>query len=206
MLAGISLFQLQLQRTFAGTGTLIDARTTKVLGALIASMTIGAFVLMLMEGGAPMRGELASVRGAITDRSLTASRSWRRVVLHASRGGNDSLPKRCHFVVLAAPDANGQWVRPTALWTRQKPGPHVYVPNYDFAADSIGICLMGDFSQRSPSRDQFQALLRLVNELQRECKISADRVYLHSELNTEVSLPGAAFPVKLFNARLYRGE
>ena len=63
---------------------------------------------------------------------------------------------------------------------------------------------MGDFSTRSPDPDQLETLIALVCELQKQCRIGADSVYLQSELNPKKQLPGKAFPVGLFNARLYR--
>lgn len=185
---------------------MIDARTTKVLGALLFAMTAGALVLMALESEPPRpdRDHLAIASGTTLDRQdWTVTHPWKRIVIHASTGGRDSLPGRCHFVIDATPlKPHGSIIRPTDLWQRQVPGHHVYVPGHDFNADSIGICLMGDFSRQSPPEAQFEALVGLVRKLQGTCGISADSVYLHSELNPDRPSPGQAFPVGTFNDRL----
>ena len=195
---------------YIGGEKVISVRTTKVLGALLGAMTIGALLLMVMESDPPRpnRGDLASARHKTLTQQWAITHPhpcrWRRIVVHSSAGGPDTLPRRCHFVVDAAADSKGQWIRPTELWKQQSAGYHVYVPGHDFNADSIGICIMGDFSTRSPDPDQLETLITLVCELQKQCRIGADSVYLQSELNPQKQLPGKAFPVGLFNARLYR--
>jgi N-acetylmuramoyl-L-alanine amidase-like protein len=182
---------------------MIDARTTKVLGALLASMTIGALLLMAMESEPPRPSgnNMASVTGAVLAPSWSAGRPWRRIVVHSS-DGNDTMPRRCHFIIHS--NAGGNRIQQTELWKKQDAGHHIYVPGHDFNSDSIGVCIMGEFSTQPPSRQQFEALISLVNELQQKNKIPADSVYLQSELNPDRHLPGKAFPVGRFNARLYR--
>ena len=180
-----------------------DARTTKVLGALLVAMTIGALLLMAMESEPPRPSSnaLASIRSSAVVGLGEVSRKWRRIVLHSSPDGKDSLPQRCHFVISAKPDANGLWVRPTALWKKQVPGHHVYVKGHDFNSDSVGICLIGDFSRQGPSAEQFEALLAVVRSLQNKCGITPESIYLSSELKSG-SRPGLAFPVGEFKSRL----
>lgn len=182
---------------------MIDARTTKVLGALLVAMTIGALLLMAMESEPPRPSSnaLASIRSSAGVDLGNVSRKWRRIVLHASPGGKDTLPQRCHFVVYAKPDANGLWVRPTARWEKQIPGHHVYVKGQDFNSDSIGVCLIGDFSKQGPGTEQFEALLSIVRSLQNKCSIKSDNIYLSSELKSGTR-PGLAFPVGEFKSRL----
>ncbi|MCD4825878.1 MAG: peptidoglycan recognition protein family protein [Phycisphaerae bacterium] len=187
---------------------MIDSRTTKVLGALLVSMTIGSLLLMALESEPPRpsQNSMASIRSAVLPASFSASRPWRRVVVHSSADPRDQLPQRCHFIVRQTADASGRRVLPTKLWSQQEAGQHVYVPGHDFNADSIGICIIGDFSTRAPSRKQMETLISLVNELQRKLDIPADSVYLQSELNPDRNLPGKAFPVGEFNASLHRNN
>lgn len=184
---------------------MIDVRTTKVLGALLVAMTVGALLLMAMESEPPRSSNntLASIRSGAAVGLGNVSHPWRRIVVHSSTGGKDTLPGRCHFVVSAKPDAGGVWIRSTACWKRQVPGHHVYVKGHDFNADSIGVCLIGDFSNRSPDSGQFEALLTVIHSLQRRCGIKADSIYLSSELSSKPQ-PGRAFPVGEFNSRLGR--
>ena len=103
---------------YIGGEKVISVRTTKVLGALLGAMTIGALLLMVMESDPPRpnRGDLASARHKTVTQRWAITRPWRRIVVHSSTGGADTLPRRCHFVVDAAADTKGQWIRPTELW------------------------------------------------------------------------------------------
>jgi N-acetyl-anhydromuramyl-L-alanine amidase AmpD len=183
---------------------MVDARTKKVLAVLLVSMTVGALLLMAMESEPPRadRDSLAMASGGRLQPNWTISHPWKRIVVHASTGGADTLPRRCHFVVTGQPMSNGRSVRPTNLWKQQTPGYHIYVPGHDFNADSIGICLMGDFSTTPPTPQQFQALVNLIRQLQKKSHIPNDNVYLHSELVPEKDLPGKAFPLGAFKDAL----
>jgi hypothetical protein len=184
---------------------MIDTRTTKVLGALLVAMTLGALLLMAMESQPPRPSSetLASIRSSAAVGGVLLSPRWRRIVVHSSLGGADTLPQRCHFVVYAKPDEKGWQVRPTGLWRRQVAGHHVFVDGREFNSDSIGICLIGDFSTTGPDAGEFEALLGLIRSLQRKCGIRAENIYLASELTTSAR-PGLAFPVAEFNSRLGR--
>lgn len=187
---------------------MFSARTGKVLGSLLVAMTIGALLLMLMESDPPRprQSDLAGVHAAVLDETQELSTIWRRIVIHASQGGRDTLPSRCHFLVRATPDAEGRWVSPTSLWRQQTPGQHIYVPEKDFNANSIGVCLEGKFNEVPPTRGQLQALIRLVRELQRSCSIPAECVFLRRQLHDQPPLPGNAFPVGTFDRSLLRAE
>jgi len=184
---------------------MIDTRTTKVLGALLVAMTVGALLLMAMESQPPRPSNeiLASIRSSAAVGGVVASSRWRRIVVNSSLGGADTLPGRSHFVISAKPDATGWQVKPTNLWRQQRAGHHIYVAGRDFNSDSIGVCLIGDFSTNSPGSQQFEALLGLIRSLQLKCGIRAENIYLASEL-TASAKPGLAFPVGEFNSRLGR--
>ncbi len=186
---------------------MIDPRTTKVLGTLLIAMTVGALLLMAMESEPPRPSSsaLASIRSSEVANLGVVSNQWRRIVVHSSLGGDDTLPSRCHFVISDKPDSSGNLVHPTARWEQQLRGHHTYVNGYNFNSDSIGICVMGDFSNRSPSQEQFETILAVIRTLQQKCGISAKNIYLNSELKSEGNgRPGRAFPVGEFNSRLGR--
>jgi hypothetical protein len=178
---------------------MIDARTTRVLGALVAAMTLGALFLMAIEQ-APPRLDPASIRpAALNDRSFELSKHWERVVVHTSKGGSDSLPMRCHFIVRRSADANGQWVDRTHLWQLQEPGRHLC----GFNTQSIGICVMTNGEADTMSRQQFEALVSLVQGLQRDLRISASGVCLRNELPGGTGMM-RSFPAEEFETRLLR--
>ena len=187
---------------------MFSARTGKVLASLLVAMTTGALLLMLMESDPPRPSEsdLAGAQALVLDDTQEISPIWKRVVIHASEGGKDTLPSRCHFIVRSSPDSDGRWIVPTNLWRQQEPGQHIYVPEKDFNADSIGVCLEGEFDVVPPSKGQFQALVRLVRELQRSCNIPAENVFLRRQLHDQPPLPGNAFPVGTFDRSLLRPD
>jgi|GEM_PF-1139081 len=56
--------------------------------------------------------------------------------------------------------------------------------------DSVGICLVGDFSQGKPTSAQMLALYGLIKDLMRRYPITPDRVLAHKEVN-ETDCPGS---------------
>ena len=178
-------------------------------------MTAGAYVLMLMES-APIRPPSRSLAAlstsgpgtgrvvADTDVPLQPAK-WRNIIVHAYEGQPAEMSRRMHFVI--RPDSNGTLVAEgTDLWKRQADGHHIYVPWRDFNADSIGICLIGRFSRRPPTDEQFQLLIDLVRTLQGTFRIPGDQVYLHSDLDGRSVSPGRAFPARTFTEGLLHAE
>ncbi len=128
---------------------------------------------------------------------------WRNVVVHTTAEGLDA-DRACHFVIAAVDGSDGTCIRPTELWNRQVGGPHVAAPGHDWSLDTIGICLVGDFSSQPPTQRQFEALVGLVRALQQTCGITAERIYLAREIDPPSGSPGRAFPAKQFNSSLLR--
>ena len=193
---------------------MLGSRTIKTLTALVAAMTVGAIGLLALET-APIRPaghNLAAVSNpadthakAVLDTDVPIQPiKWRNIVIHSSGPRGRDVARRCHFVIEAKASDDGQYVGATILWKRQGSGNHVFVPGRDFNADSIGICLMGDFSSKAPGSGQFQALVKLVQALQQRCNVSADHVYLHSQLDAHSRSPGDAFPSETFASHLLR--
>jgi Negative regulator of beta-lactamase expression len=55
--------------------------------------------------------------------------------------------------------------------------------------DSVGICLVGDFTQSKPTSAQMLALYGLIKNLMRDYKITPDKVLAHNEVN-QTDCPG----------------
>jgi hypothetical protein len=188
---------------------MVGSRTIKALVALLVSMTVGAGVLMMLEvaPAAPRPEQLTaltedtgSIASVIRETSVPLQPiKWRHVVIHSS--GDAGFMEQCHFVI--APDGAA---RRTELWKAQAGGDHIYVPGRDFRRDSIGICLEGSFSYDDPTipQRQFDALVELCRSLQRAFRVTADRVYLESDLVVDSTSPGDTFPSGQFNAELLR--
>jgi len=188
------------------------SRTVKTLTTLLVAMTLGALVLMFLETE-PIRPTAqplavlspppAGAAQVVYDTTvpLQAIR-WRYVVVHAAARSSDPIAAKCHFLISG--DGRGGWsVLATDHWLRQRDGGHV---GGFWRGSSVGICLEGDFSRRRPADGQFALLVDLVNTLQEICRVSADRIYLHSDLVARSSSPGAAFPAAEFSARLLRPQ
>jgi len=184
------------------------SRTVKTLMALLVAMTLGSLALRVLDTD-PVR-PTAQPLTVLTPSPSSAARilrqtrvplqaiQWRYVVVHASPLRTSGVASRCHFLVEA--DGEGGWkVTAADPWLDQRAGGHI---GGIWRDSSIGICLIGDFSRRGPPRGQFACLMDLVNALQEACRISADRVYLHSDLVARSTSPGAAFPAGEFSARL----
>lgn len=186
------------------------SRTIKSLTALVMAMTVGTFVLMFLELEAdPLKAppdHLAAASASRDDTREVVLRTqiplqpmkWSNVIVHASPHADGLLARGCHFVVRPRPDATGRYVIATDRWDRQADGRHAFVAGYDYNRNSVGICLIGDFSSQPPGRDQFDAAVALVRQLRRQCGMSADHVYLARQLPLGEESSGKAFPVGLF--------
>ena len=185
------------------------SRTIKTLSALVGAMTVGAVLLMALETD-PIRPRpetlitLAAHRSPVGELSIEPQVpiqpvKWRHAIVHAAEWPDSRLARGCHFIIAA----DGS-VKPTRLWQEQRDGRHISIAGRDFNADSIGICLIGDFSSRRPSSEQFRSLVRLMRKIQQACSIPADHVYLRSDLDARSRLPGKAFPAQPFAEYLLR--
>lgn len=187
-----------------------SSRTVKTLAALVAAMTLGAISLMVLETepARPTAQPLAVVapppagagKVVYETRIPIQPAKWRNMVIHSSLGPASQIARECHFLVDRGPDGHWQVV-PTENWDNQRETRHI---GGIWRDSSIGICLIGDFAQQQPPRAQMSALVELVHVLQDVCRVSADRVYLYSDLVARTSSPGAAFPASAFSAELLR--
>ena len=73
--------------------------------------------------------------------------------------------------------------------------------------DSIGICLVGDFSYREPTDAQFESLCLLATKLMEKYGLSPSDVILHNQVKTcDTVCPGDSFPVMHLRQRLKRAR
>jgi hypothetical protein len=188
-------------------------RTVRSLTVLFVSMTIGAVALILMETE-PLQPTAPSLAALAPDVAGPAAAvfdledgvefqrlKWRNIVIHSSAGGPADIGRRCHFLIRLDKGGKAK-AAATPLWQRQAKGDHVRIPGRDFDAISVGICLVGEFSVQPPARAQYEALVALVRALQREFGVTADHIYLHSDLVPNSPSPGRAFPANHFSRHL----
>lgn len=177
------------------------SRTIKTLTVLLAAMTVGAFSLMVLETAPipPASANLAALKGGSVTLGAVEQTTvplqtmiWRNIIVHTSGLERRDIARDCHFVI------EGGEIKATDRWKRQTSGNHIYVPGFDYDANSIGVCVIGDFSSRAPGNDQLQALATLVRALQQRLRITNDRVYTYRELVPSSASPGDAFPADFF--------
>ena len=127
---------------------------------------------------------------------------WRNIVIHATGEERPGIEKLCHFVIDSQPDADGIQTRATRLWKIQDYARNILGPNEGFNETSVAICMVGNFSNKSPSSGQLAELVSLVLAIQAEGRIPKGRVYLYRDLDATSNSPGRKFPARALDARL----
>jgi len=180
-------------------------RRSKVLLALVASMTLGSGLLLGLapEPIRPLSRLPLSALALVTEpvdylaTDVTALRDWHRIVIHECHDPAGSLEEldrahrarfggcAYHFVINAdgTIEASTRW-RQQALAPKEADGSLV---------PGIQVVLIGKFDRKPPAEQQLQALRRLVEQLSAKSGIPRHKVFLHSQLES-VNCPGPAFP------------
>jgi len=113
---------------------------------------------------------------------------------HLTRGWSDI---GYHFIIL--PDGGCEAGRPL-----HRPGAHCAAGSRNFT--SIGVCMVGNFSEHEVPEVQFEGLLIQVTALMEAFKIPPENVELHREVpGAATECPGRLFPADIFRQRL-RGD
>lgn len=188
-------------------------RTGIVWGVFLGAMTLAGGALVLNDGWRGVPAVALAETGAAPRSAQAQPGRWQAIVIHHSAsaaGSMDDLQRQAaawglpnvgyHFVI-----GNGNGESDGAIihgprWTAQDAGAHVAerAPGLSpdaawFNEHAIGICLIGNGERRAFTDAQMQQLVKLVNDLQRECGIADSAVFLHSDL-VEVASPGRWFP------------
>lgn len=137
--------------------------------------------------------------------AVSGHRQWRYIVIHhsASEGGNasqfDADHKRrgwdelgYHFVISNGNGGPDGRVEIGPRWRSQKWGAHTgKTPNNQYNNYGIGICMVGNFSNRLPSGTQLASLHRLVSYLANKYQIPPENVIGHRDApGTSTECPG----------------
>ncbi|MCB1195268.1 LysM peptidoglycan-binding domain-containing protein [bacterium] len=137
-------------------------------------------------------------------------RAWKYIVLHHSathvgnaRAFNEYHSKvrhmenglAYHFVIDNGRSGLDGKIEIGGRWQRQIHGGHVK-SNYHNQC-GIGICLVGNFEDYAPTKEQYKSMTALVQVLQEEFRISPVRIIGHRDIPREYTLcPGRHFPMK----------
>ena len=172
-----------------------QARTSRVLIALIMSMTIGAVVLMALDNGGP-RGSawslanyltLNPIEPSVSDATANSVHTWNRVevfysnttrgnlrelgILHGLQTGQDL---NAHFIVCNGLGAKEGQIDPTKRWQIQNP----CLPDSQWRGtiDTVRICVVADGIGTMPTETQGTRTAELVKILSKKYKISRKQV------------------------------
>ena len=100
-----------------------------------------------------------------------------------------------HFVIGNGTDSADGAIEVGPRWIKQKHGAHCKTQDNYYNDHGIGICLVGDFTQGSPSPAQLASLVKLLCFLTSECGIPAERVCGHGGVTHRTACPGHKFPL-----------
>ncbi|MEY3230682.1 MAG: hypothetical protein RL689_771 [Planctomycetota bacterium] len=206
-------------RSSAAGRALAPNRSQYVFMSLVAAMTLGAAVLYAVsrkpvsgQGGfvlpAMMMTDSPSTVELVLEPTAGLQRArWKSIVIHHSDsafGDQASLEKDArlrnlkgigyHFVIGNGNGMGDGELFVTPRWNQQRQGAHVAGGKGEaYNRESIGICLVGDGDRQKFTRAQISRLIQLIDTLQAELRIPADRVLLHREI-AAVGSPGSLFP------------
>ena len=157
-------------------------------------------------------GLTAKLRAVIAVPNLDRAR-WRHIICHHSATPNGNAARfdlyhrevrhmehglAYHFVIGNGTDSGDGQIEIGPRWRKQLRGGHVKSLAYN--ENSIGICLVGNFQHRSPTRKQNAALEQVSAYLRNEVLSAKPTLLLHREIRGEQTLcPGRNFPAKRFH-------
>jgi hypothetical protein len=169
-------------------------RVVKVLTALLASMTVGAFVLMALGNNPPSKGpfslsayyRLDSVDHAVRSKACQSPHRWNSIEIFFSgtKAGNalptaGTLDQNSHFIICNGRGGGDGEIQATEQWQKQwsiRPG-----RTWQGSDKTVRICLVGDGASVQPTDCQLKRLEMLLEALCRKFSIPADSVYLPTD-------------------------
>ncbi|MEM9399008.1 MAG: LysM peptidoglycan-binding domain-containing protein [Verrucomicrobiota bacterium] len=112
---------------------------------------------------------------------------------HRKRGMENGLAY--HFVIGNGSESGDGEIEVSERWKRQIHGGHVKSNWYNEHA--IGICMVGDFEKKKPTRKQVASFIELIHYLRTDLVHKKLRLLLHREIRNEKTIcPGKFFPAK----------
>ncbi|MEZ6084364.1 MAG: N-acetylmuramoyl-L-alanine amidase [Phycisphaerae bacterium] len=134
---------------------------------------------------------------------------WQEIVLHHSattKGGAVAFDYEhrhvrkwdelgYHFVIGNGTDTGDGQIEVGSRWTKQKTGAHCKTGDNYYNEHGIGICLVGNFQNSSPTSAQLASVDKLVLFLSQQCGLSADNVKSHGGVTHKTDCPGRRFPL-----------
>lgn len=159
----------------------------------------------------------ATVQTAI-DGTVTRPGTWQHLVIHHSatnEGSGKGMDRyhreerhmenglAYHFVIGNGRGMGDGEIYVGARWTKQLPGGHLAIEALNQI--SLGICLVGDFEKRAPTRKQLDSLEALLRALRQKTGVPLSAVTSHRRIHpNHTKCPGRHFPLEAFVERLKR--
>ena len=140
----------------------------------------------------------------------SVEKDWSAIIVHhsATQNGNAAIFDKMHreqngwdgigydFLIGNGTDSGDGEIEVTFRWRKQVPGAHCGGTPGNWANEKgIGICLVGNFDQTTPTAQQMQSLAKLIRFLKKRYGIS--QIYGHgSTPGAHVThCPGTRFPM-----------
>jgi len=150
--------------------------------------------------------------------SIAIEQPWTYIVIHHSATSGATLESIArehterlhadgtayHFLINTgrSPGTVDGQITLTPRWVRQQPGVHCNPPHHpEFSRRGIGICVVGNFNEATPTPKQMDSLVALVSLLSRQYNIPLDRIVSHNEIQA-TDCPGRRFPTAMLLGRL----
>ena len=137
-----------------------------------------AWTCMVLHHSGTTQGDVASLDATHRRRVDSAGKPWLGIGYHFVVGNGQGM-------------ADGL-VEPTFRWRQQLAGAHAGEARTN--ETGIGICLIGNFQETTPSGRQLAATKSLVAALATHYQIPRGRVLLHQDVRA-TECPGRLFPV-----------
>ncbi|MBN1974693.1 MAG: N-acetylmuramoyl-L-alanine amidase [Sedimentisphaerales bacterium] len=148
----------------------------------------------------------------------SVEKNWTAIIVHhsATETGNMAKFHKSHieehgwdgvgydFVIGNGTDSGDGEIEVTYRWRDQKTGAHCWTPDNWANTDGIGICLVGNFNNRKPTKRQMDSLVKLTDFLQKRYRIPQSRITGHGETRDAhaTDCPGRLFPMSSFKSML----
>jgi LysM repeat protein len=184
-------------------------------------IVVGQVLIIPVEPGArnarpdPARQLPASIQMAI-DGTTVRPGAWRHIVIHhsgtdeGSGRGMDRYHREerhmenglaYHFVIGNGNGMDDGEIYVGGRWLKQLPGGHLAIEALNEI--SLGICLVGDFEKKAPTRRQLDSLEALIRALGARTGLGVSAVTSHRLIHPRhTQCPGRYFPMDGFLARL----
>jgi hypothetical protein len=173
-----------------------QARVAKVLATLLASMTIGAALLMASGHNPPSAGpfslwtycRLDPVKDAVRSQAVSSPDRWNRIEIYYSgtnsgnieqlasyHGLTESGQVNFHFCICNGKGGSDGDIQPTEKWQRQLSA--ASDQSWFGSTQTIRICVIADGKTISPTDCQIKRIQVLSEELCRTFRIRPQSVY-----------------------------